>query len=339
VPRIRAAPGNPRVAVAYLRVSKEEQSLGPEAQRAVIEAWAAREHVSVARWCVDQGISGGSPLPKRPALQEALAALQSTGAGVLVIAKRDRIARELEVVLNIEHAVRREGAVIVSADGVGNGEESENILMRRIFDSFSEHERLRIRDRTKAALAVKRRRGERTGEPPYGYKADARGKLVPDDYEQAVIDKVFELRGNGLSQRRIAKSLMNAGIRSRGRWPLSQVQIHRILRRQQQVKPATLQANLDELTDGDLGKHPVVPEKMTHPVTAQPLVNRRVVRAPDYRRDGAACDVAWLKDQAGRLAKKGRSPRTIAAALSGIGVVRGDGSAISEEDVKRWGPR
>ena len=46
-------------AVAYLRVSTEDQALGPEAQRAAIEAWAARQGVQVLSWHLDQGVGGG----------------------------------------------------------------------------------------------------------------------------------------------------------------------------------------------------------------------------------------------------------------------------------------
>ena len=46
--RRRIAPTtDTRTAVAYLRVSTDEQHLGPEAQRAAITAWASREGVSV----------------------------------------------------------------------------------------------------------------------------------------------------------------------------------------------------------------------------------------------------------------------------------------------------
>jgi hypothetical protein len=68
------SPGNIRVAVAYLRASKDEQRLSPEAQRAGIEAWAERESICVAAWCVDQGVRSFSPVAQRPALRAALAA-------------------------------------------------------------------------------------------------------------------------------------------------------------------------------------------------------------------------------------------------------------------------
>ena len=49
----RTRTGNPLVAVAYIRVSKDEQKLGPEAQRASVEAvgalWRAAQGVLGAR--------------------------------------------------------------------------------------------------------------------------------------------------------------------------------------------------------------------------------------------------------------------------------------------------
>jgi len=53
-------------AVAYLRVSTDRQELGPEAQRAAIEAWATREGVTVAAWHVEAGVSGAAPIADRP---------------------------------------------------------------------------------------------------------------------------------------------------------------------------------------------------------------------------------------------------------------------------------
>lgn len=82
-------------AVAYLRVSTTDQHLGPEAQRKSIETWAAANGVQVVAWHADPGVSGGSDLDDRPGLVAALAELRLVGAGVLVVAKRDRLARDV----------------------------------------------------------------------------------------------------------------------------------------------------------------------------------------------------------------------------------------------------
>jgi len=86
---------DPRVAVAYFRASTDDQHLSPDAQRAAVVAWAAREGVTVVSWHVDQGVSGAADLADRPALAAALGALCAHGAGLLVVAKRDRLARDV----------------------------------------------------------------------------------------------------------------------------------------------------------------------------------------------------------------------------------------------------
>ena len=60
------------MAVAYLRVSTEDQNLGPEAQRAAIERWAAGREVTVAVWFEDR-LSGATAVEDRPGLVAALA--------------------------------------------------------------------------------------------------------------------------------------------------------------------------------------------------------------------------------------------------------------------------
>ena len=101
--------GSPSVAVAYLRVSTDEQHLGPEAQRAQIVAWAAREGVTVVGWHTDSDVSGAAGIEARPGLVAALGSLRPMGAGVLVVAKRDRLARDVYVALGIERAAESMG--------------------------------------------------------------------------------------------------------------------------------------------------------------------------------------------------------------------------------------
>jgi Resolvase, N terminal domain len=69
---------DPKIAVAYVRVSTEDQNLGPEAQRASIEAWAGRHGVTVAAWFTDKGVSGGKAVEDRPALLEAFGSAQDS---------------------------------------------------------------------------------------------------------------------------------------------------------------------------------------------------------------------------------------------------------------------
>ena len=91
--------GDANVAIAYLRASTEDQRLSPEAQRASIEAWALAQGVVVVAWHVDAGVSGAADLSDRPALVAALAELRLHRAGIFVVAKRDRLARDCYVAI------------------------------------------------------------------------------------------------------------------------------------------------------------------------------------------------------------------------------------------------
>ncbi len=201
---------DPKKAVAYLRCSTHRQELSPEAQRAAITAWAEGGGVQVVAWHEDLGVSGGSPIDKRPGLLAALDAVKTDGAGLLVVAKRDRLARSVLVAAMVERLCDRAGARLVSACGVGNGDGPEAQLMRTMVDAFAAYERALIGARTKAALAAKKARGERIGGIPYGWRDD-RGQLVEAAAEQVVVARARELRAKGLSLRGIGRALLAEG--------------------------------------------------------------------------------------------------------------------------------
>ena len=208
--------------IAYIRVSTDEQHNGPEAQRADIGAWAAREGVLVASWHVDTGVSGAAPLDRRPALLAALSKLQR--GSMLVAAKRCRLARDVVAAATIERLASKAGARVSTADGVGAGDGPEAALMRTMVDAFAQYERAVIASRTRAALAVKAARGERVGGVPFGYAATADARLVEDEDEQAITRRIRSMASDGMSQRAIVDVLNDERVPARGaRWHRSSV--------------------------------------------------------------------------------------------------------------------
>ncbi|MCR9161928.1 MAG: recombinase family protein [Nannocystaceae bacterium] len=219
-------------AIAYLRVSTDDQHLGPEAQRAAIEAWATRERVQVVAWREDIGVSGGAPLDRRPGLLAALDDVNAHGCAYLVAAKRCRIARDVVVAAMVERLAEKAGARVVTADGVGAGDGPEAALMRTMVDAFAQYERGLIAARTRAALAAKAVKGQRVGGIPYGHRlADDSVHLELDEAEQAVVTRIRSLRAEGTSQRALV-DILNAehpGACRGARWHRTSVQ--RLLRR------------------------------------------------------------------------------------------------------------
>ncbi len=217
-------------AVAYLRVSTDEQAasgLGLDAQRHACELWAGREGCPVVGPFVDE-MSGAAPLARRAGLLDALAALES--GDVLIVAKRDRLGRDPIAVAMIESAAGRKSCRIISAAGEGTADDDpSSVLMRRMIDAFAEYERLIIKARTRAALAAKRRRGERTGPTPFGMalvddgrrsrKGNLPVSLVADPAESAVVAEVKALAAAGRSIRAIAAELDARGIRPKSGGP------------------------------------------------------------------------------------------------------------------------
>ena len=187
-------------AVVYLRVSTDEQSesgAGLLAQLDACKAHAGRAGLEVVGPFADEGIGGAKPLDRRPGLLDALAAV---GPGdVLLVAKRDRLARDPIIAAMIEAAVAKQGARVVSAAGEGTDDDSPtSILMRRIIDAFAEYERLIIKARTRAALVAKRRRGERISPTPLGHDLAEDGRtLRPNATEQDVIALIRDLAPGG----------------------------------------------------------------------------------------------------------------------------------------------
>lgn len=211
--------------VGYLRVSTERQGesgLGLAAQRQAIEDWAAREGVTLTSWHEDWA-SGSTDIDARPGLRAALGAL-GADAGVLVVARRDRLARDPIVCAMAERDAARVGARIVSADGVANEDNEDMRMVRVILDAIHARARTRSNAITKAALAARRAKGEPLGRAPYGQRWQD-GRLVDDPGERAVMARIVELRKAKHSLREIAARLNSEGLRPRrGQWSATTVQ-------------------------------------------------------------------------------------------------------------------
>ncbi|HTP29070.1 MAG TPA: recombinase family protein [Anaeromyxobacteraceae bacterium] len=238
--RRRRPAGDEGRAVAYVRVSTDEQQLGPEAQRRDIERWAKARGVQVVAWREDRAVSGGAELDKRPGLMAALDDLAAHRAGLLVVAKRDRLARDLLKAGAIEAMATARGGRVVSADGAADGNDPTAVLMRQLLDAFAQFERAMIRSRISAAMRVMSDRGEYVGKPPLGKRLGdelvrtAKGKvkpvLVEDERETVIIERARALRSRGLSIRTIVTRLAEEGHLSRTGRPFRSHTVHTMVR-------------------------------------------------------------------------------------------------------------
>lgn len=221
--------------VAYYRASTALQELSPEAQRHAVEQWAQKNGATIVAHHCDQGVSGGAELEDRPALLAALRDVRDLRAKALIVAKRDRLARDTFVAATIDRLVAKSRATIICADGVGNGDNPADHLLRGILDNVAQFERKMIKARTRDALAAKRRRGERLGgQLPFGYDEED-GRLVLHEEEQRLISYVRDLRRKGLSLRAIVQQLAEEQRHSRSGRPFGLTQVVRMLKTQKET--------------------------------------------------------------------------------------------------------
>lgn len=191
----------PKTAVAYLRVSTDEQAesgAGLAAQRTVIEDTATRRGWTITDWFEDSGVSGGKAPHQRPGLAAALNAVQSGQVERLIVAKIDRLSRKFRDAVDLMETAAEEGWPLYIADIDADLVTSNGRLVARMLAAIAEDERDRIRQRTKAALAAKREAGVRLGRTPQ----------LPAE----VVQRIVADRARGVSFTGIAKALNEDGV-------------------------------------------------------------------------------------------------------------------------------
>lgn len=153
-------------AVVYIRVSTDEQGASIEAQRETCVRLAGQQGYEIVGEHVDENISGAIPIDKRPALKCALQELADNGADRLIVAKLDRLARNVRVALEIdEDYAARHGWAIVFGDLDIDTSTAVGKMQLSMFATVARFERDRISERTREALAIKRAQGVRLGRP------------------------------------------------------------------------------------------------------------------------------------------------------------------------------
>lgn len=219
--------------LVYIRVSTEAQAdsgAGLEAQLNACQTYAQRSDLEIHRIFRDEGISGAAEMEDRPGLMEALTELRK--GDVLLVAKRDRLARDTYAVAFIKRAVEKKKARIVSAAGEGTDQnDPASKMLTGIVDVFAEYEREVIKARTKAALQAMKRDGKRVGHIPFGFRLCDNGIHIeesPD--EQDILRQMNELRAEGLSIRAIAMALNERGAFNRGQATWNNASVHRLMK-------------------------------------------------------------------------------------------------------------
>jgi DNA invertase Pin-like site-specific DNA recombinase len=211
-------------AFAYLRVSGKGQLDGDgfTRQLAAIKKHSAAHGIRIVKIFREEGVSGTKDLENRPALQDLLVALHGNGTKLVLIEKLDRLARDLMIQEAIIADMKRNGFEIVSvAEPDLCSDDPSRTLMRQILGAFAQYERAMIVQKLRGARQrMRAKTGHCEGRKPYGTRPG----------ESEVVQRIGELRGQGLAVDKIAEALNFAGVKPRAgqRWYATSV--YRVLK-------------------------------------------------------------------------------------------------------------
>lgn len=171
----------------------------------------------------------------RPGLRDLLAAAARGEFKAVLVAKMDRVARDLMAQLWIEKELLRGEVELVSVAEPFRGQDPANILFRQIIGAFAQFEKSRIAERMTDGRKQKARTGGYAGgRAAIGYRArKGAGILELDEEKAGTVLRVFELRDEnpGWSLQHLAAELNAEGHCTAQGKPFRKVQVKRILDR------------------------------------------------------------------------------------------------------------
>lgn len=195
-------------AVFYVRCSTEGQAtegVSLEAQLTKLRAWAEFSDAEVVGIFEDAGISGMRD--DRPGLAAAMETACKHQAA-LVVYSLSRLSRSTSHTIELAERLGKAKAELISLSEKIDTTTAAGKMVFRMLATLAEFERDQIAERTTAALAHKKANSERVGTIPFGYDLAGDGKtLTPNAAELEAASIMRQLRGDGLSYRRIAAEL------------------------------------------------------------------------------------------------------------------------------------
>jgi putative DNA-invertase from lambdoid prophage Rac len=192
----------------YTRVSTAEQANNGDSletqQKIIIGYVQSRgEEIDPSNIYVEAGVSGSIEFSKRPEASKLYELLQN--GDILIIPKIDRGFRNIRDALNTLHELKLKNISVHFID-LGGDATSSGIsqILFTILGAFADFERTRIAQRISEVKQTQKSKGYFVGGvAPFGYLVDEDGRLQYDPDKSEALQRIFELRNQNLSYKRI----------------------------------------------------------------------------------------------------------------------------------------
>ena len=218
--------------VAYIRVSTDgqtkEDKYGIPEQKADIQAFCDENGYVITEWFIEQ-ISGATN--ERPVFDKILnGAVTNPPIEAVVIARNDRLARDVEIFFGFKFLLRKNKIELIS---VKEDFGEFGSMFAKILEAFTvmvaEMEREHINQRTSGGRRLKSMDGGYSGgKPPFGYQV-VNHQLVINEREAEAVKIVYCLRSDGATMGNIARALNEKGLTNRRGGVFSIANVQKIL--------------------------------------------------------------------------------------------------------------
>ena len=212
-------------AIGYIRVSTDEQAetgISLAAQEEKVRAYALAKGWPLTSIIRDEASAKDL---RRPGIQAVLAGCKASPRpfDVIIITKLDRLTRSVrDLGYLVQDVFDRTGVAFSSIADNFDTTTANGKLALNILGSVAQWERDIISERTREALTHKRLvKRERVGLVPLGFDLGDDGKtLIVNNEEMALVRKIRALRAEGWGYARIARTMEEAGAKTKcgGRW-------------------------------------------------------------------------------------------------------------------------
>lgn len=204
--------------IAYIRVSTDgqvgEDKYGLEVQKQQIEEYCRKNEMNIIEWYADEGESGAK---QRPGFDKIVYGdIKNPPVEAVVVAKTDRVARDIEVYFFYKMLLRKKEIELISiTEDFGQFGVFSNVL-EAFTILVAKMERENINKRTSAGRAVKSAKGQYSGgRAPFGYKAENH-QLVIVPNEADIVKTIFRMKdGEGMTYQAIVEFLNSQGKKNR----------------------------------------------------------------------------------------------------------------------------
>ena len=202
----------------YRRVStltQAENGYGLASQKSLIHGYIKKNKCQLIATYEDPGVTGSTI--DRPGLLKLLDDAKKNMFDFVLVAKMDRLARDLYIQLWIEKELKKCGVEIISVQEpeLYGANDPMTVAFRQMIGVFAHLEKNVIVARLKSGRTQKAMTGgKHSGKKAYGYDIKG-GQYVINKEEAEVVKTIFRMFAEGKSLGQIVKALKNDGLKSK----------------------------------------------------------------------------------------------------------------------------